>query len=167
LIDKKLVIDADGLNALSEKISLLKKRKSKEVILTPHVGEFCRLTQRTSEEIEFNKVEAARTFAVSHSVTLVLKGAPTLTATPEGWVFINSTGNAGMATAGVGDVLTGVLAGLWGQKMQQHETAYAGVFVHGAAGDIAKKLFGEKSLLATDILHSLSDALQSIEAGER
>lgn len=163
-VDKKLVIDADGLNALAEKISILKKRKSREIILTPHIGEFSRLTGMESEDIEQNRVEIAKKFAVSNNVTLVLKGAPTITATAEGNVYINSTGNAGMATAGVGDVLTGILAGLWGQGMSQNETAYAGVFVHGKAGDVAKEKFGEKSLLATDILHCLSEAIKKIEA---
>jgi NAD(P)H-hydrate epimerase len=164
-VDKKLVIDADGLNALSEKISILKKRKSKDVILTPHMGEFIRLSGMKSEEIEQNKVEVARKFAVSNKVTVALKGAPTITATPEGNVYINSTGNAGMATAGVGDVLTGMLAGLWGQEMNQNETAYTGIYLHGEAGDVAKEKLGEKSLLATDILHYLPEAIMKIESG--
>lgn len=164
-VARKLVIDADGLNALAENLSVLKKRRSKEIILTPHTGEFSRLTGLSSDKIEQERVESARRFAQEYRLTLVLKGAPTITAASDGMVYINSAGNAGMATAGVGDVLTGVVAGLWAQGMKERDAAFAGVFVHGKAGDIARDRFGEKSLLAMDVQQCLPDAFNTIERG--
>ncbi|TAK63426.1 MAG: NAD(P)H-hydrate dehydratase [Bacteroidetes bacterium] len=160
---KPMVIDADGLNALAEKSEMLRKRRSGNIILTPHVGELSRLIRLSSEEIESDRVEIARKTAKRFNVTLVLKGAPTVTATPEGTVSINSTGNPGMATAGSGDVLTGIIAGLWGQGMVPCQAAAVGVYLHGRAGDIAKEKFGEKSLLAMDIQQFLKEAMREVE----
>ncbi|MBI1805347.1 MAG: NAD(P)H-hydrate dehydratase [Ignavibacteria bacterium] len=161
----RILVDADGLNALAENNSILKKHKSKNVIITPHTGELSRLTGIPSAEIDRNRVTVARDVARQFKLTLVLKGAPTVTATPRGNVFVNSTGNPGMATAGSGDVLTGIIAGLWGQGMNLHEAAYAGVYVHGLAGDNARVQFGEKGLLAMDIHDYLPKAFQQLEAG--
>ncbi len=163
--NKRMLIDADGLNAIAENPSCLKKRKAKEVILTPHTGELSRIIKLSSEEIEKNRVEIARKVAREFKVTLVLKGAPTVTATQNGKVFINSSGNPGMATAGSGDVLAGVIAGLWGQGLSAEEAAWTGVFLHGKAGDISKAKFGEKSLLATDIQQHLPEAFRQVELG--
>ncbi len=162
-IDKPLIIDANGLNAIAEKPEILKKAKSKNIILTPHVGELSRITKQSSEEIEKNRIEIARKFAMEHKLTLVLKGAPTVTANSSGEAYINSTGNAGMATAGAGDVLTGIIAGLLGQSMSPFNAAWTGVYIHGKAGDIAKAQFGEKSLLALDIQQNISIAIKDIE----
>ncbi|MBI5217204.1 MAG: NAD(P)H-hydrate dehydratase [Ignavibacteriae bacterium] len=162
---KPMLIDADGLNAIAENPSCLKKRKTKEVILTPHTGELSRIIKLSSEEIEKNRIEIARRVAKEFKVTLVLKGAPTVTATHEGKVFINSTGNPGMATAGSGDVLAGLIAGLWGQGMTSDEAAWCGVFLHGKAGDLAKVKYGEKSLLATDIKTFVPEAIRHVELG--
>jgi NAD(P)H-hydrate epimerase len=160
---KPMLLDADALNALAEKNSMLKKHKSPDVIITPHAGELSRLIGKNAIEIEKNRVETSRKVAKEFGVTLVLKGAPTVTSSEHGEVYINSTGNAGMATAGSGDVLSGIIAGLWAQGMSRLEAAYAGVFVHGYAGDLAKKKFGERSLMATDIQELLPDALTEIE----
>ncbi len=164
--DKPMLIDADGLNALPEKISVLKKHKSNEIIITPHTGELSRLIGVSSAEIERNRITIARNVAKEFKLTLVLKGAPTVTAAEDGKVYINSTGNPGMATAGAGDVLAGLIGGLWAQGMNRTEAAFAGVFIHGYAGDLAKKQYGERSILATDIQQFLPKALFNIEQAE-
>jgi hydroxyethylthiazole kinase-like uncharacterized protein yjeF len=159
---KPLVIDADGLNALSENVSLLLKRKAKSVILTPHSGEFSRLVKLPVEEIEVDKLNIASSFAKKFNVVLILKGAPTVTATPDGAVFINSTGNPGMATAGSGDVLSGIVAALLGQKMEPPTAAFSSVFVHGMAGDIAASEIGEMGMTASDIMQRVPRTLQQL-----
>lgn len=160
--DKPMLIDADGLTILSKNPALIKNRKSKYFILTPHTGEFARLTGLSVDEIEKDKINIAREFARKNKLTLVLKGAPTITASADGRVIINSTGNAGMATAGSGDVLAGIIGGLWAQGMTDFEAAYAGVFLHGLAGDIAKEKLGERSLMALDIQHQIPQAIKSV-----
>ena len=106
----------------------------------------------------------AQRFSKALNCVLVLKGAPTVTGVPRGAAYLNSTGNPGMATAGSGDVLTGLIAGLLGQGMTVEEAALAGVFLHGLAGDVASSKMGQKSMLALDILDSLSVAFKMIEA---
>lgn len=161
-INKPLVLDADALGMMAYDISLLKKRRY-ETIITPHVGELRLLTKLDKDFIEVNRVEVARTWAKRLHCTLVLKGSPTTTGSTDGKVYLNSTGNPGMATAGSGDVLTGIIASLLAQGMKGEEAAYSGVFIHGMAGDIAAKKFGERSLMAMDILDSISETLQRIE----
>lgn len=161
--EKPLVVDADGLNALAKNISVLHKRKSKHVILTPHVGEFSRLTGLSAAEIEEKKFTIASSFAQQYSTVLVLKGAPTLVATPNGELFVNSTGNAGMATAGTGDVLTGIIASLAGQGLSAVAAAVAGVYIHGMAGDYAAKKKGEMSLIASDLIRYLPVTLKQLQ----
>lgn len=163
-VDKPLILDADALTIISENISILKKRKSKKVILTPHSGEFARLAKLSPSEIEMDKLNIARSFSKEYKLTLVLKGAPTLTVSSYGYSFINSTGNPGMATAGSGDVLAGIIGGLWAQGMDEVETAYSGVFIHGLAGDFAKQKLGERSVLALDIQKNISSALKIFES---
>lgn len=161
---KPLLIDADGLNVLSEKNNALKKHKSKEIIITPHIGELSRLMGIPVEEIERNRIEIVKQAAQQFKLTVVLKGAPTVTATEIGEVYINSTGNPGMATAGSGDVLSGLIGGLWAQGMSRIAAAYSGVFIHGKAGDLAKRQYGEKSLMATDIQQLLPQSILEIES---
>jgi len=161
--EKTLVIDADGLNALATRVPILHKRTSKHVILTPHVGEFSRLTGLSSAEIENNKFTIASSFAQQYKVVLVLKGAPTLVATPNGEIFVNSTGNAGMATAGAGDVLTGIIASLAGQGLSATAAAVAGVYIHGMAGDYAAGKKGELSLIASDLIRYLPTTLKQMQ----
>lgn len=158
-----LLIDADGLNALTKNISLLKKSKNRNIVLTPHTGELSRLIGVSSNEIERERVAIARKAAKDLGVTLVLKGAPTVTATRDGHVFVNSTGNPGMATAGSGDVLGGIIAALWAQKMSPYQASYCGVYLHGLAGDIARDKYGERGMLATDILAASVDAMKLVE----
>ena len=165
--EKTLVADADGLNALSKNLGLLKRRKCKSVILTPHLGEFSRLISQTVEDIEIDKIEIARSFARKNDVVLVLKGAPTIIASPDGDVFVNPTGNAGMATAGSGDVLAGVIAALVGQHNTSVEAAINGVYVHGRAGDIARDEVGEMGMLASDIMNRIPRVLKVLQNNAR
>ncbi len=161
-IHKPLILDADGLGMMMYNISLLKQRRF-ETIITPHVGELRLLTRLDREVIERERVDVARTQAKKLNSVLVLKGSPTVTGTPEGLAYMNSTGNPGMATAGSGDVLTGVISSFLAQGMMPEEAAWAGVFVHGLAGDIAAKKFGQRSLMALDIMDAVPAALQMIE----
>ena len=158
-----LVLDADALGMIADNIRLLTSRKG-ETILTPHVGELRLLTKMKSDYIEMNRVEVARTQAAKMNSILVLKGSPTVIGTPDGQAFMNSTGNPGMATAGSGDVLTGIIASLFAQGMEAKQAAYCGVFIHGKAGDIAAKQYGERSLMAMDILAGIPESLKAIGA---
>lgn len=160
---KPVVLDADALNALGQHSGTFARRNPGGRIFTPHVGEFSRLTGWTGREIEADRIEKARMYAVQHGVTLVLKGSPTVTATPAGTVCVNSTGNPGMATAGAGDVLTGCIAGLLGQGMSTTMAGYGGALLHGLAGDIACEKRGERSLLAGDILRFLPMAFRTLD----
>lgn len=164
-IKKPMIIDADGLNALATNMNALKKRRG-ETILTPHTGELSRMIGISSKEIEENRVEIARQTARDFKVNLVFKGAPTLVAVPSSEVYINSTGNPGMATAGSGDVLSGTIVGLWGQHVKAKDAAISGVYVHGLAGDLAKEQYGEMGMVATDILSALPEAIKRIHQTE-
>ena len=158
----KILIDADGLNAIAANgISKLRSARA-QFILTPHVGEFSRLTGLDPIDVEHHRIEAARVFAKQICATVVLKGVPTVTALRDGKCFLNSTGNPAMATAGSGDVLSGIIAGLWAQGMPDDEAAYAGVFLHGLSGDLAAKKTGERGLLANDLIEYLPIAMQVI-----
>jgi NAD(P)H-hydrate epimerase len=153
-----IVLDADALNVLQGQVQLLPTRSARPVVLTPHPGEFARLTGRTVKEIQDNRLNLAREFAMKHGLYLILKGQFTLTATPAGRVWINPTGNAGMATAGSGDVLGGMIAGLIAQFHPQHPMEVilaAAVFLHGYAGDLAARQVGEMGLTASDIVSSI------------
>lgn len=130
------MVDADGLFALKEENVRLATCPGR-LILTPHVGEFAHLTGLSPAEIEERRIDAAIRFAVDNHVVLVLKGAPTVTAMPDGSAFVNFTGNPGMATGGMGDTLTGIIAALAGQGMNGSTAAVAGVYLHGLAGDLA------------------------------
>jgi len=162
-----IVIDADGLNAIAENIGVLKE-SSAPIILTPHPGEMARLMSHKPGKgalrtlIEKDRIHTALNFSRRTETCLVLKGAPTITATPQGNAYINSTGNPGMATAGTGDVLTGVISALLAQNMGQVEAAIAGVYLQGLVGDIAAGIRGQNSLIASDIISSLPKALRSI-----
>jgi hydroxyethylthiazole kinase-like uncharacterized protein yjeF len=159
----RVLLDADGLNAVSlAGIGMLKKLRS-EIVLTPHTGEFSRLTGVTPKDIDRDRIEMARTFARTIRKTIILKGAPTVTASSEGSVYVNASGNPGMATIGSGDVLSGIIAGLWSQKMTITQASYAGVYLHGLAGDLAAKKFGQRSMVAGDLIAMLPDAIVSAE----
>jgi NAD(P)H-hydrate epimerase len=160
---KPLLLDADGLNNISEKLSILKNHATPELIITPHDGEFSRLTGLNADDINMNRIEVVRKIAQQYRLTCVLKGAPTIIGSKNGKIFINPTGNPGMATAGMGDVLTGLIGGLWAQGVDIDAAAIAGVFIHGLAGDFAKIKFGEKSLLALDVLSLIPQSILHIE----
>lgn len=160
--DKTVVMDADAINCLKDNPNLLKSSRSK-LVLTPHPGELARLIGKTTKEIISNPIEIARETAQKFNIILVLKGAPTVIADADGNVFINSTGNPGMATAGMGDVLTGVIAGLISQGLRPVDGALAGVYLHGLAGDLVKQKIGQNGLLAGDVLRTLPEALKQFE----
>jgi NAD(P)H-hydrate epimerase len=165
-----LIIDADGLNALAQETSQLVNDHGAALILTPHPGEFSRLTGQPVSEILQSPIESARAFAANHSVWLVLKNFRTLIATPTGEVFVSPTGNPGMATAGMGDVLTGVLTSAVGTSMAQGYTAPEditsavcfGVFLHGLAGDLAAEEINENALVAGDVIESIDTAYETL-----
>lgn len=149
-----VILDADGLNLLAGETRLLKKLKV-SVILTPHPGEMSRLTGKKISQIQEDRISCAREFAQEFNVHLVLKGAGTVIAHPDGRVFINRTGNSGMASGGMGDILTGVIAGFVAQGYPAEEAVRAGVFLHGAAGDDVAKKMGPFGFLASDVLKSI------------
>ena len=157
----RMVIDADGLNALaqSEEIMSLLNR---ETVLTPHPGEMGRLTNTSVSTLEEDRIRTAQTFASKYGTTLVFKGAPTVTADAEENVWINSTGNPGMGTGGMGDILTGVIAGLMAQGLSTERAATLAVYVHGLAGDIVSEKLGMHGLIASDVLKAVPEAISSI-----
>ena len=155
-----LVIDADGLNCLAPWPEELKGSDDLPIIITPHPGEMARLTGKTNAEIVADRISAAREFATRHHIITILKGSRTLVAATDGEIYVNPTGNAGMATAGSGDVLTGLTAGLLAQyPAEPLQAALAAVYLHGLAGDIAAGEIGMRSLLAGDISNKISAAI--------
>lgn len=157
------LIDADGLNCLSPWPDDM-SGESVPLILTPHPGEMARLAEISNQDVLNNRVEVARSFAAKHKLLLVLKGNRSLIAAPDGQVYINPTGNAGLATAGSGDVLTGIIAGCLAQKKDQPlESVIAAVYLHGLAGDLAAASVGMRSMIASDVTRYLGDAIRSLE----
>lgn len=159
-----MVIDADGINSIKGDPSIFRKAKS-PVILTPHPKEMNRLINGTldSSKMETDKVSLSLSYAKKTGTYLVLKGAPTVIAEPGGKVFINTTGNPGMATAGTGDVLTGIVAAFLGQAMNPLDASVLGAYMHGLAGDIAASKMGMHSMIATDIIEHLSGAFGALK----
>jgi NAD(P)H-hydrate epimerase len=156
--DKSLVVDADALSAFEGAADKLNGH-GRTLIITPHPGEMSRLTGLTIAEIQANRLEVARNFAREHELIVVLKGHRTLIAAPDGAVWVNPTGNPGMATGGTGDVLTGMVAGLIAQYPQRALEATAlAISLHGLAGDLASESVGENSLVATDLVRFLPQA---------
>jgi ADP-dependent NAD(P)H-hydrate dehydratase / NAD(P)H-hydrate epimerase len=166
------VLDADALNTLASSPALLAKltkaaKAGRTIVLTPHPGEMARLTGRSVKEIQSNRLETARTFARSHGVTLVLKGAHSLIARPDGSVAVNTTGNPAMAKGGSGDTLTGLIAGLLAEYPADAARAVeAAVYLHGLAADLAVREFDEHTLLATDSLRFFSRAFRFHSRGQ-
>ncbi|MGA2697711.1 MAG: NAD(P)H-hydrate dehydratase [Terriglobales bacterium] len=155
-----IVLDADGLNAFEGKTEEL-NGKNKTLIITPHPGEMARLMNTTIPEVQKDRLKAARDFARQHELIVVLKGHRTLIAHPNGEVWVNATGNPGMATGGTGDILTGMVAGMLAQHPKQPlEAVVSAVYLHGLAGDVACESTGEHSLIATDLLKGLPEAFR-------
>jgi len=153
----RLVIDADGLNCLAKSGDWLERRKA-SLILTPHPGEMNRLWAKIFREpMPADRTTQAVELALKASCTVVLKGAGTVVSDGDR-VYVNTTGNPGMATAGSGDVLTGVITALAGQGLGDFEAAVLGVYIHGLAGDIGAEKVGQVSLITTDIINSLGEA---------
>jgi NAD(P)H-hydrate epimerase len=150
------VIDADGLNALTDDPDVLRRAKA-PVILTPHPGEMARLLGTTAGAVQEHRTEAARRAAETFQAIVVLKGSATLIALPDWTLYANPTGNPGMATGGTGDVLSGILGGLLAQEIPPVDAAIAGVYAHGLAGDLAAARVGQQGLIATDLLGGLCE----------
>ena len=160
-IEKKLLIDADGLNLLSKNLNLLEERKDFSTILTPHEGEFARITGISLEEIKNNREKFAVDFAKKHKVILVLKGHETIVTDGKN-IYINKTGNSGMATGGSGDVLTGIISAFM-KNNKLYDAARLGVYVHGLAGDIYADKNSKTSLRARDLIENLSEVFKVLE----
>jgi len=160
-IDKPMVLDADALNAISKNTRVLKKVKSKYAV-TPHPGEMSRLINKSVEYVKNNRLIVAKKFSRDYNTVVVLKGAGTVVAEQGGKCYINTTGNPGMATAGSGDVLTGIIAGFLSQGLKVFDASVMGVYVHGIAGDFAAKDKGEAGLIAGDILENIPYAIKTV-----
>ena len=159
-----LVIDAEGLNAFSEHPDRLAGREGRDVIITPHPGEMGRLVGMSTDEVQSSRLEIARNFAAAHHVYVVLKGHRTLIATPDEKVFINPTGNPGMATGGTGDVLTGMIAAWLAQLLDAEAACKLAVYLHGMSGDLAEADEGEVAMTAADVAGHLGDAIMELTA---
>jgi len=159
-----LIIDADGLNAFAGQPDRLAGREGRDVIITPHPGEMARLVGMSIEDVQANRLDVARTFATTHHVYVVLKGHRTLIATPDGAVFINPTGNPGMATGGTGDVLCGMIAASLAHLLDAEAACKLSVYVHGMAGDLAQADEGEVSMTAGDLAAHIGDAILELTA---
>ncbi len=156
-IEQPVVLDADGINALEGNLEPVKKRKDRTVI-TPHPGEMARLTGKDVDHVQANRTETARSVAEVTGAVVCLKGHRTVVADPDGTVYVNETGNSGMATGGTGDILTGMIASLIGQGVDDFSAAVSAVYLHGLAGDIAAEKKGTFSMIASDILECIPDA---------
>jgi NAD(P)H-hydrate epimerase len=157
--DTPLVLDADALNVLVGRLEPLSKHAG-PIVLTPHPGEFARLLGCDIPTVQARRQQLAAEFAARHNVVVVLKGHGTVV-TDGQRVYVNTTGNPGMATGGSGDVLGGLIAALMGQRMETFAAAQLGVYLHGLAGDLARETVGEVGLIATDLLHYLPQAFQA------
>jgi hydroxyethylthiazole kinase-like uncharacterized protein yjeF len=163
-IKKPLLIDGDGITALCKDLQIIKKREA-ETILTPHQGEMSRITGKSIKEIDHNKIPILQRSSKDLNAIIVLKGAHSLIGYPDGKVFINVSGNSGMATAGSGDVLTGTIAAMYGLGLSLEDAVGKGVFIHGFSGDLASDDIGEDGITAQDILDYLSLAVKMEREG--
>jgi hydroxyethylthiazole kinase-like uncharacterized protein yjeF len=160
-INKPVLIDGDGLTAIAKDLDCIANRAF-PTILTPHIGEMSRLTGKSISEILQHKVDALQVTAKMLKTVIVLKGAHSLIGHPDGGIYINLSGNPGMATAGSGDVLTGTIAAMYGLGLPINEAVRNGVFIHGFAGDLVADDLGEDGMIATDIMNYLPDALKTL-----
>ena len=162
-----LVLDADALNALASDPDRLQSDGSRPIVITPHPGEMARLVNASIDEVQANRLDVARDFAVARQLYVVLKGYRTLIATPDGKVFINPLGNPGMATGGTGDVLTGVLAAWLAQLLDAEAACRIAVYLHALAGDLTEADEGEVAMTAGDLVAHLGDAVLELTATRR
>jgi len=162
-INIPMVIDADGLNALAEDKNILKEL-GEQTVLTPHPGEMSRLIERPVSDIQSDRINIALNFAKENKVVLVLKGVPTIVATPQGEAYLNTTGNPGMASGGTGDVLTGIISGFIAQGLDAKKSAILGVYVHGLAGDLASIDNGETGMITDDLIEQLPKAIRKLSS---
>ena len=156
-----MVIDADGLNNLAGHRKILKNRKA-DIILTPHPGEMTRLTGTTPKDVQKNRVDCARKFAAEFNVHVILKGARTLIAHPDGHTYISLTGNPGMASGGMGDVLTGMVAGFISQGYPPQTAAHLAVFLHGRAADNLSLSKGPYGYIASDVMDTIPAVISDL-----
>ena len=164
LIEKSpipMVIDADGLNLIASDPTMLANSRS-PIVLTPHPGEMARLSGQPTARIQSDRIRHARRFAEQYRVHLVLKGAATVIARPDGTVFINATGNPGMAAGGMGDVLTGLIAGLIAQGVEASAAASAAVYLHGSAADRLSRFKAPTGYLATEVMDAIPEAIHAL-----
>ena len=161
---KLTVLDADGLNAFVDHVDLLAKCGTR-LILTPHVVEMSRLTSDNPDAIARDRIDSARRLAAKLGVVVLLKGAPTVIAQESGTIYVNPTGNAGLASGGAGDVLTGIIAGLLGQGVPPIHAAALGAYLHGLSADVAKEKLGEEGMLAGDLIECIPEAILRLRAG--
>lgn len=159
--ENPIIIDADGLNNLSRNPSILLERVG-ETIVTPHPGEMARLMGVSTKEVQQDRLDLAERFALEYKVIVVLKGFRTIIATPWGKTWINPTGNPGMATAGSGDVLSGIIAGFIAQGLKAFEAAVCGTFIHGVSGDKAAENLGQWGMTAADIIRFIPHTIKDI-----
>ena len=160
-VEKPMIIDADALNAVAADISVLKKLKA-PAVLTPHEAEMGRLLGIPAADVRRDRLALAREFARKNGVTLILKGRHSVVATPDGFAYINLTGNPGMSTAGAGDALTGIAAAFVGAGLSVPEAAVAAVYLHGLSGDLAAAELGERSVRASDLVRYLPYAIRKV-----
>jgi ADP-dependent NAD(P)H-hydrate dehydratase / NAD(P)H-hydrate epimerase len=162
-----MVVDADGLNAFEDCAEKL-KGGGRPLVITPHPGEMARLINSTVAAVQRDRLNVARSFARDHNLIVVLKGHRTLIASADGTIWVNTTGNPGMATGGTGDILTGMVAGLVAQHPSHLlEAVVAAVHLHGLSGDIARDVLGEESLVATDLVKFLPQAFHRVRRDAR
>ena len=157
-----LVIDADGINMLAENIDLLKELEGKRVILTPHVGEFSRLTGKSAEEILAAREKAAAKYAETSGFTVVLKSDKTVVASPDGEVFINTLGNSGLAKGGSGDLLSGAIGSALAMGYSERDAVLIGVYIHSRAADLCAELMPKHSMTASAVAELMPAALSEL-----
>jgi NAD(P)H-hydrate epimerase len=159
--DLPMLIDADAITLVAENPEILKEAKA-PIVLTPHPGEMSKLAGISTEEVQSDRIGVSLDFSAKYNVYLVLKGARSIISTPRGEIFINTTGNAGMASGGMGDVLTGIIGGFLAQRLNPVDACILGVFAHGLAADLVAHENGEAGMIARDVANALPKAISQI-----
>jgi len=161
-VTKPCVLDADGLNALAEDLKVL-TRVPTPMVLTPHPGEMARLIKLSAQDVQRDRERIAKEFATRYGMIVALKGYQSVVANVDGELYVNDTGNPGMASGGFGDVLTGMIAALLGQHLNLFDAARLGVYLHGLAGDLAAAEHGQVGLIASDLLDTIPLAIRNYQ----